>query len=97
MKDNAKQEPISLHAIMSNGFCQEEFLQENWIENNKDEQTFIIYFFSISVDWTKKNLVRRPGVEPGSIAWKATMLTVTPPTLLCTHGTVYTKTMRQAV
>ena len=22
-----------------------------------------------------------PGVEPGSIAWKATMLTVTPPTL----------------
>ena len=25
-----------------------------------------------------KNL-RRPGVEPGSTAWKATMLTVTPP------------------
>ena len=25
--------------------------------------------------------VRRPGVEPGSTAWKATMLTVTPPTL----------------
>ena len=29
-----------------------------------------------------KNHVRRPGVEPGSTAWKATMLTVTPPTLL---------------
>ena len=25
--------------------------------------------------------VRRPGIEPGSIAWKATMLTFTPPTL----------------
>ena len=28
----------------------------------------------------KKRDVRRPGVEPGSTAWKATMLTVTPPT-----------------
>ncbi len=27
-----------------------------------------------------KKYVRRPGVEPGSTAWKATMLTVTPPT-----------------
>ena len=25
--------------------------------------------------------MRQPGVEPGSTAWKATMLTVTPPTL----------------
>ena len=24
--------------------------------------------------------VRQPGIEPGSIAWKATMLTFTPPT-----------------
>lgn len=30
----------------------------------------------------EKNKVRRPGVEPGSTAWKATMLTVTPPTRL---------------
>ena len=29
----------------------------------------------------RKKSVRRPGVEPGSTAWKATMLTVTPPTL----------------
>ena len=29
----------------------------------------------------EKKKVRRPGVEPGSTAWKATMLTVTPPTL----------------
>ena len=28
--------------------------------------------------------MRRPGVEPGSTAWKATMLTVTPPTHICT-------------
>ena len=31
-----------------------------------------------------KNL-RRPGIEPGSIAWEATMLTFTPPTLLNTE------------
>ena len=30
----------------------------------------------------KKN-VREPGVEPGSTAWKAAMLTVTPPMLSC--------------
>ena len=29
-----------------------------------------------------KKKVRQPGIEPGSIAWKATMLTFTPPTLL---------------
>ena len=28
----------------------------------------------------KKRIVRRPGIEPGSTAWKATMLTITPPT-----------------
>ena len=27
-------------------------------------------------------IMRQPGIEPGSIAWKATMLTFTPPTLL---------------
>ncbi len=29
----------------------------------------------------KNKKVRRPGVEPGSTAWKAAMLTVIPPTL----------------
>ena len=29
----------------------------------------------------EKEYVRRPGIEPGSIAWKATMLTFTPRTL----------------
>ena len=33
----------------------------------------------------KKVPVRRPGVEPGSIAWKATMLTVTPPKPSCSN------------
>ena len=28
--------------------------------------------------------MRQPGIEPGSIAWKATMLTFTPLTLLIT-------------
>ena len=26
--------------------------------------------------------MRRPGIEPGSTAWKATMLTITPTTLM---------------
>jgi hypothetical protein len=29
----------------------------------------------------EKGSVRRPGIEPGSTAWKATMLTITPATL----------------
>ena len=37
--------------------------------------------------WSKR-YVRRPGVEPGSTAWKATMLTVTPPTLLVIQYTI---------
>ena len=28
-----------------------------------------------------KKLLRQPGIEPGSAAWKATMLTITPLTL----------------
>ena len=31
-------------------------------------------------EFKKDIFVRRPGVEPGSTAWKATMLTATPPT-----------------
>ena len=33
-----------------------------------------------NVEILKKLHVRQPGIEPGSIAWKATMLTFTPPT-----------------
>ena len=44
---------------------------------------------SIGVDQNeKKNFVRRPGIELGSIAWKATMLTFTPPTLRTGVGKV---------
>ena len=32
--------------------------------------------------------MRWPGVEPGSTAWKATMLTVTPPTLAYVKKTI---------
>ena len=31
---------------------------------------------------TIKKFMRQPGVEPGTAAWKATMLTVTPSTLV---------------
>ena len=30
-----------------------------------------------------KNELRWPGIEPGSTAWKAAMLTIIPPTLVC--------------
>ena len=30
----------------------------------------------------KEEIMRQPGVEPGSAAWKATMITATPLTLL---------------
>ena len=39
----------------------------------------------------EKKYMRRPGIEPGSTAWKATMLTFTPPTLLyiCSKFNIY--------
>ena len=40
--------------------------------------------------------VRQPGIEPGSIAWKATMLTFTPPTLCVFHGYFRTKVWKEA-
>ena len=49
----------------------------------------------------QKKKLRRPGIEPGSTAWKATMLTITPATLSmlitgsgCVHiGTLGTQTV----
>ena len=35
-----------------------------------------------AVRMTKKKKMRWPGIEPGSIAWKATMLTTIPPSLI---------------
>ena len=37
----------------------------------------------------EKTLLRRPGVEPGSTAWKATMLTVTPPTRVLVRASLF--------
>ena len=36
----------------------------------------------------KKKIMRRPGIEPGSTAWKAAMLTIIPPTQACLQGTI---------
>ena len=36
-------------------------------------------YFDKKMSNVEKKL-RRPGIEPGTIAWKATMLTTTPPT-----------------
>ena len=43
-------------------------------------KNFKIFFFK-NIFFQKIHRVRQPGIEPGSIAWKATMLTFTPPTL----------------
>ena len=40
--------------------------------------------------------VRQPGIEPGSIAWKATMLTFTPPTLCVFLDNFRTKVWKEA-
>ena len=52
---------------------------------NDDEilyNTTTRYFWKLKFSIIK--ILRQPGIEPGSIAWKATMLTFTPPTLLIT-------------
>eukprot|EP00116_Pleurobrachia_bachei_P000811 sb/3461073/ len=43
---------------------------------------------------TKKS-VRWPGIEPGSTAWKATMLTITPPSLMSNLHTLLSQYRRQ--
>ena len=47
--------------------------------NNKQIEIFSEYENYVRY---KKNCMREPGVEPGSIAWKTTMLTATPLTLV---------------
>ena len=41
----------------------------------------IFYYFVMIESWTQKKIMRRPGIEPGSTAWKAAMLTIIPLTL----------------
>ena len=38
---------------------------------------------------TPKKSLRRPGIEPGSTAWKAAMLTIIPPTPLKKKGLIF--------
>ena len=41
---------------------------------------FSVAILNTDVKFSSAFLVRWPGIEPGSIAWKATMLTTIPPT-----------------
>ena len=48
-------------------------IEQNEIKISKNKK-YLSGFYKISLRW--------PGVEPGSTAWKAAMLTAIPPTLL---------------
>ena len=42
------------------------------------------YFFSYKKGNSRlQNVLRRPGIEPGEISWKAAMLTTAPPAHVC--------------
>ena len=43
-------------------------------------QEYILSKIKINIYYILPNAMRRPGVEPGTSAWKAPMLTVTPST-----------------
>ena len=61
--------------------CFSWFLSRVAVMHRKEKKLF---FEKVEIDKKKiktKRNVRQPGIEPGSIAWKATMLTFTPPTL----------------
>ena len=60
-------------------------------ENTRNTESMLLkekndFLTEFAVQWLKEkwvqNIMRRPGIEPGSTAWKATMLTFTPPTLM---------------
>ena len=53
------------------------YKQINWLTFLKVE--LLVYIEPLNK--MRKNM-RRPGVEPGSTAWKATMLAITPPTVV---------------
>ena len=65
-----------------------------WVQIIQKPKTDVMYFkkspkLNLSKQFTKnvdeiKAKMRRPGVEPGTSAWKAPMLTVTPSTLVLT-------------
>ena len=52
------------------------------IEKNEKSPTSQDSVFTVVPSIKRKELLRRPGIEPGSTAWEAAMLTTIPPTLL---------------
>jgi hypothetical protein len=46
---------------------------------------------------TKNKKVRGPGIEPGSTAWKATMLTITPAAHCCEKYSHWAKMEEQGI
>ena len=54
------------------------------MKRQDDVDPLLLGLCTINSHILKGKNVRRPGIEPGSTAWKATMLTFTPPTqLIC--------------
>ena len=41
----------------------------------------LIFVRALPIIWNLKKCLRQPGIEPGTTAWKAAMLTITPLTL----------------
>ena len=52
---------------------------------NKRKLSKLTYIQCVKIPVMKMILLRWPGVEPGSTAWKAAMLTAIPPTLDMYH------------
>ena len=57
--------------------------KENFKNRKKNEKCprFQDSVFIVVPSIKQKEVLRRPGIEPGSTAWKAAMLTTIPPTL----------------
>ena len=73
---------IASHLLSIQLFCSP-FLQESVVAEKKEKECYIlVLYIRVYQRKKKKKFMRWPGVEPGSTAWKATMLTVTPPTLV---------------
>ena len=47
--------------------------------NHSATSSYLLWM--VFINGLKKKKLRRPGIEPGSTAWKAAMLTIIPPTL----------------
>ena len=72
---------IASHLLSIQLLCSP-FLQESIVAEKKEKECGAVCTCIPTKKKKKKKFMRWPGVEPGSTAWKATMLTVTPPTLV---------------